>query len=108
MQDGATPHTANSTVALLKTLFQRRVISSKFHMDWPAHSPDCNPCDFFFWNMLKKRVYGQLTNYKTINHLKRAIRYHIRELNKNWDFGHITPSVLDRFQRVVNKEGERV
>jgi hypothetical protein len=25
---------------------------------WPAHSPDLNPCDFFFWGCLKAKVYN--------------------------------------------------
>jgi hypothetical protein len=24
----------------------------------PAHSPDLNPCDFFFWDCLKDKIYN--------------------------------------------------
>jgi hypothetical protein len=24
---------------------------------WPPHSPDLNPCDFYLWGMLKDKVY---------------------------------------------------
>jgi hypothetical protein len=31
-----------------------RIISSDI---WPAHSPDLNPCEYFFWGCLKDKVY---------------------------------------------------
>ena len=37
-QDGATPLTAK-------------------HNNWPPHSPDLNPLDFFLWGYLKDKVY---------------------------------------------------
>ena len=53
MQDGATPHTARQSLAILYEHFDPRVISGKFKrhfhcgMDWPPYSPDLTPCDFF-------------------------------------------------------------
>jgi hypothetical protein len=32
-----------------------RIISSGI---WPGHSPDLNPCNFFFWGCLKDKVYN--------------------------------------------------
>lgn len=54
MQDGATPHTAHKVLDTLYDTFGDRVISRKYPdvkqcgVSWPAHSPDLNPCDFFF------------------------------------------------------------
>jgi hypothetical protein len=39
----------------LSDLFGDRIISSDI---WPAHSPDLNPCDFFFWGCLNDKVYS--------------------------------------------------
>ena len=39
---------------------------------WAPYSPDCNPCDFFLWGLLKERVYHPLpTNLAA---LKRKIK----------------------------------
>ena len=29
-----------------------------FDVEWAARSPDLSPLDFFFWSMLKKKVYS--------------------------------------------------
>jgi hypothetical protein len=39
----------------LSNIFRGRIISSGI---WPAHSPDLNPCNFFFWGCLKANVYN--------------------------------------------------
>jgi hypothetical protein len=39
----------------LSGVFGGRIISSDI---WPAHSPDLNPCDFFFWGCLKDKVHN--------------------------------------------------
>ena len=42
----------------LDNMFQDRVISRKpiRGRDWPARSPDLNPCDFCLWGYLKSKV----------------------------------------------------
>jgi inhibitor of nuclear factor kappa-B kinase subunit alpha len=44
-QDGATSHTANSTQAFCRIHFHDFLTKN----EWPAASPDLNPCDFFLW-----------------------------------------------------------
>jgi hypothetical protein len=39
----------------LSDVWGDRIIISGF---WPAHSPDLNPCDFFFWGCLKNKLYN--------------------------------------------------
>jgi hypothetical protein len=39
----------------LSDVFRDRIIGSDI---CPAHSPDLNPCDFFFWGCLKDTVYS--------------------------------------------------
>jgi hypothetical protein len=43
-QDGATCHTSNETMTLLKQFFDDRIISKNL---WPHRSPDLTPTDFF-------------------------------------------------------------
>jgi hypothetical protein len=43
-QDGATSHTANSTMEMLKQFFDGSII---FENLWPPRSPDLTPPDFF-------------------------------------------------------------
>lgn len=55
-QDGASAHTARSTIDFLKREFDGRVISLNADFSpykWPAHSPDMNPLDYWFWSALK-------------------------------------------------------
>ena len=59
-QDGAPAHTTRRNLAYLHQNFGNRVISRGAinGINWPARSPDLNPCDFFLWGFLKDRVYS--------------------------------------------------
>lgn len=75
-QDGAPAHTAKANIDLLKEKFQGRVISSKAPFSpyqWPPHSPDLNPLDFWFWTALKAIIKRQRP--KTRDELELA--YHL-------------------------------
>ena len=78
MQDGATPHTANATLELLRQKFGDRVISRRTDIPWAAHSPDLNPLDFFLWGYAKDNVYAD--NPQTLQDLKTAITRFIRAI----------------------------
>ena len=71
-QDGATCHTANTTMDYLRRKFPGRVVSKNGDIDWPPRSPDLTPPDFFLWGFLKSRVYANKP--KTIEDLKDNIR----------------------------------
>ena len=58
MQVGATPHTANETIAFLHQKFGR-VLSLLLENEWSPHSPDHNPLDFFLWGACKDNVYKE-------------------------------------------------
>ena len=47
------------TILLYPSFFCNLFISRKpiNGIDWPARSPDLNPCDFFLWGYLKSKVY---------------------------------------------------
>ena len=51
-QDGATPHTARETLAILSAAFPGRLISRFSDVPWP---PDSTPPDLSYGNTLEKR-----------------------------------------------------
>ena len=84
-QDGATAHTARASMAVLREHFPERLISIRGDLEWPARSPDLNPCDFFLWGFLKSRVY--VNRPRTLQDLKTNIQEEI---------ANITPAMLAR------------
>ncbi|KAF7277552.1 hypothetical protein GWI33_006893 [Rhynchophorus ferrugineus] len=55
-QDGATAHTAHSTIQLLNDVFPRRLISRSGDLEWLAKSPDLPAPDFFLWDVMKNAL----------------------------------------------------
>eukprot|EP00976_Prorocentrum_cordatum_P104950 1194094-Prorocentrum_minimum.AAC.1 len=66
VQDGAKPHTAKGTQALLESEF-----GTKWIKGWPANSADLNPIENV-WAWLKRMVADG--NYETIEEFKEAVR----------------------------------
>jgi len=60
MQDGATPHTANTTMSALHESFGSRIISKKSTFQWAPRSPDLSPLDFYFSGYCEANVYRLL------------------------------------------------
>ncbi|GAA49073.1 transposable element Tc3 transposase [Clonorchis sinensis] len=59
-QDGAPPHYSNQVRAYLREqFFDERVIARGFPNFWPARSPDLTPLDYWYWGMIKTRVYHE-------------------------------------------------
>ena len=54
-QDGAPSHRANTVQDYLTRKLKRRFIRAE---EWPPSSPDLNPLDYFYWDLVKKKVYG--------------------------------------------------
>ena len=48
MQNSASTHCTYSVLAFLKENFRGRVLSRTAN-PWPAHNPDINPPEFYFW-----------------------------------------------------------
>lgn len=57
-QDGATCHTAISTIELLKRKFKDSIISRNGPVNWPPRSCDLTPLDYFLWGYVKSMVYA--------------------------------------------------
>ncbi|GBL80916.1 hypothetical protein AVEN_26325-1 [Araneus ventricosus] len=58
--------------------------------EWPPHSPDLTPMDFFLWGYLKQQVYA--TPPPTLQDLQRRITNACAS---------VTPAILHRVQRQV-------
>jgi hypothetical protein len=65
--DGAWPHFARTVRA-----YPGRWIGRGGPIQWPPHSPDLTPCDFWLWDMVKERVYSR--KVPNINELKDRIQ----------------------------------
>lgn len=79
-QDGATCHTAKETMAVLRGIFGKHVISQDGDMQWPPRSPDLTAPDFFLWGFLKERVYA--SNPQNRSDLKGSIEREIRKIDE--------------------------
>ncbi|GFU04663.1 uncharacterized protein TNCV_4377281 [Trichonephila clavipes] len=71
-QDGATCHTARTTIDLLKDTFGDRLISRFGPVNWPPRSCDLTPLDYFLWSYVKSLVYADKP--QTLDHLEDNIR----------------------------------
>lgn len=71
-QDGASSHTANECMNTLSRYFGQQIMSRNSIHDWPAHSPDFNLLDYFFWPYAKTRIYQM--NCRTVSEIKQAFR----------------------------------
>lgn len=78
-QDGAPPHTALASLEWLSEHFDARIISRGSAINWPAHSPDLSPLDFFLWGELKAKVYE--TAPESLEDLKSKIKMAARRIH---------------------------
>jgi len=46
-QDGATAHTVNESMTIVRNMFPGHLISRFGDLPWPHRSPDLSTCDFF-------------------------------------------------------------
>ncbi|GFT62220.1 DUF4817 domain-containing protein, partial [Trichonephila clavipes] len=77
-QDGATCHTARSTIDLLKDTFGDHLISRFGPANWPPRSCGLTPLDYFLWGYVKSLVYAD--EPQTLDHLEDNIRRVIADI----------------------------
>ena len=70
-QDGATCHIANVTIHLLRTVFENRMISRNYCVNWPPRSCDLTVLDYFLWGAVEDKCYAIYP--ETIEALKHEI-----------------------------------
>ena len=77
-QDGATWHTANVKIDLLRTVFENRMNSWNTDVNWPPLSCDLTSLYYFMWRAVKDKCYA---NYpETIEALKHEIEVTIHRI----------------------------
>ncbi|GFX55712.1 DUF4817 domain-containing protein [Trichonephila clavipes] len=76
--DGATCHTARTTIDLLKDTFGDHRISHFGPVNWPPRSCDLTPLDYFLWGYIKSLVYADKP--QTLDHLEDNIRRVIADI----------------------------
>ena len=89
-QDGATCHTAEVILNVLRSVFEDRIISRRADVVWPPRSYDLTPLDYYLWSAFKDKCYANKP--ATIDALKNNIREAIGEIQlhtinnvlKNW------------------------
>ena len=89
-QDGATCHTAEATLDVLRPIFEDRIISRKADFVWPPRSCDLTPLDYYLWCAAKDKCNADKP--KRIDVLKDNTREGIGEIQlhtidnvlKNW------------------------
>lgn len=105
-QDGAPPHYSRAVRAYLDETFPEKWIGRRGPIDWPARSPDFTPMDFFFWGVLKDKVYS--LKPRSVGDLKNYIRDAFQGINAQRNLCKIVcRSVKGRLQSCVNCNGQQ-
>ena len=89
-QDGATCHTVEATLDVLRSVFEDRIISRRADVVWPPWSCDLTPLDYYLWSAVKDKCYADQP--ETTDALKNNIPEAIGEIElhtinnvlKNW------------------------
>ena len=98
-QDSEPSHSSKLTQAWCKSNLPGFISSE----EWPPFSPDLNPCDFWLWGELQRRVY--MKKHKTLESLR-------RELIRQWDLitneecVEATNSFIKRLKACVKTKGD--
>ena len=105
MQDGVPVHTKRVVTDLLRREFgNNRVISRRFPLAWPAHSPILTPCDFL-WGYLKSLVYRQPP--RTMLELRQSIANAVRSIPPELLRKAVCHNV-DRMQLITDNSGGHI
>ena len=77
-QDGATCHTAEATLDVLRPVFEEHIISRKADVVWPPRSCDVPPLGYYLQGAVKDKCYADKP--ETIEASKDNIREAIGEI----------------------------
>ena len=108
-QNGATCHTAEATLDVLRPVFEDRIISHRADVVWLPRSCDLTPLDYYLWGAVKDKSYAGKP--ETIEALKDNIREAIDEIQlhtsdnvlKNWTdrVGYFTASRGSHLNEII-------
>ena len=72
---------------------------------WPPHSPDLTPCDFFLWGYLKAKVYEQRP--QTLKALKEAIQREVAAITPEMILK-VMDNYRERLHQCINIQGRHL
>ena len=104
-QDGATAHTANESMTIVRNMFSGHLISRFGDVPWPPRSPDLSTCVFFSLGYMKLRVYTHKS--PTLNDLKEAIRQEIRPIDRQL-LARVTDDFKKRLENCIQEDGRHL
>ena len=104
-QDGAPAHYSNIVRDFLDRNFPNRWIGRRGPLEWPAHSPDLTPCDFWLWGMLKDEVYREKIN--NLDELKQKITDAIANIRQDMCLNAMN-ATIKRFAACAENNGQQV
>ena len=79
-------------------------IGRRGRIEWPTRSPDLTPLDFFFWGVLKDRLYAQKVD--DLEHLKEIITTEASTIASDLDLlKKVCLSVTGRMAECINANG---
>jgi len=105
-QDGAPAYFAKAVRDWLNDNFPHW-IGRRGHVEWNARSPDLSPIDFFFWGMLKEKVY--LMKIIDLNYMREGITSQCAEINGNAHLFHrVHQNFAKRIQLCTENDGNYV
>ena len=89
-QDGATCHTAEATLDVLRSVFEDRIISRRADVVWPPRGYNLTLLDYYLWGTVKEKYYAD--KLETIDDLRKKFHEAIGEIQlhtidnvfKNW------------------------
>ena len=102
-QDGATAHTANEPMSIVRNMFPGHLISRFGDVPWPPLSLSRSfNVWFFLWGYLKSRVYTHKP--RTLNDSKEAIRQEIRLIDRQL-LAHVMDDFKKRLENCIQEDG---
>lgn len=103
-QDGAPPHYGTAVRNFLKENFpETRIIARGVGTPWPPRSPDLSPMDYWFWGMVKARVY-HAHRPTSLDELQQLITDTIDAIEES-ELQRAVESIIPRLQLVQQENG---
>lgn len=104
-QDGCPAHFAVQVRDFLDQEYPGRWIGRSGTISWPARSPDLNPLDFFYWGVLKEKVYSK--PIENVADLRERISQAAEAINSRRYARLISRSFLRRCRACIEADGKQ-
>lgn len=77
------------------------------HVEWSPRSSDLSPLDFFFWGMLKEKVYSM--KITDMNHLRERIMNECAQIDGNVELLHrVHVNLAERIKLCITNGGNHI